>query len=155
VEAVSISLADRTFYNYEVWMMPSMNVKIKHLLLSASSKAMKLALHYPRNLISYNDLHNITNRATPMMYCYYKLALQLYKVFYDSDPDFEWTCLNFNQTNMSQQSNFNITRTNKLNVGLNALANRLNHLNGKIPLVWLNNSYSKFKIDCKNMFLSF
>jgi hypothetical protein len=40
-------------------------------------------------------------------------------------------------------------------LGLNALANRLNHLNGKIPIVWLNNSYNKFKIDCKNLLLSF
>jgi hypothetical protein len=59
--------------------MPTLNVKIKQLLFSAPTKALKLALHYPKNLIGYNDLHVITNKATPMMYCYYKIALQLYK----------------------------------------------------------------------------
>ena len=90
-----------------------------------------------------------------MMYSNYKLALQLYKTFNDALPEFEWTCLNFNQTNMSRQTNFNVIRTNNINVGLNALTNRFQHLNGKIPLLWLNNSFTKYKIDCKSKFLSF
>jgi hypothetical protein len=105
--------------------------------------------------ISYNNSHIITNRATPMMYCYYKLAFQLYKTFNDSLPDFKCIHWNLNQIKMSRQINLNIMRTNNLNVGLNALANRLYHLNGKIPLAWLNNSYIKFKIDYKNLLLSF
>ena len=41
------------------------------------------------------------------------------------------------QTCHARQTNFNIITTNNLNVGLNALTNRLHHLHGKIPLIWL------------------
>jgi hypothetical protein len=42
-------------------------------------------------------------------------------------------------------------KTNKQNVGLDALANRFHSLNGKIPLDWLINTYSKFKIVFKKV----
>ena len=45
--------------------------------------------------------------------------------------------------------NFITHKTNKNKVGLNALANRLYILNGRIPLDWLNLSINSFKTKCR------
>jgi hypothetical protein len=62
---------------------------LKSSLLAALSKALKVALHYTGRLISYKNLHLITNRAPPWMILNYKLALQLYSTFNHSIPDTE------------------------------------------------------------------
>ena len=143
------------FYNSEIWHLPNLNLNLKHALLVASANCLKMCLNYPSEIISYQNLHKITKRATPEMYCNYKMALSLYKVFNDKFPCNEWLHLNFNQINTSRQTTFMTSRTNNLKLGMNCLANRFNHLNGKIPLIWFNKSYYCYKIECKKMFLSF
>ena len=44
--------------------------------------------------------------------------------------------------------------SNLLRVGLNALANRLANIKGKIELFWLNLSYESFKIKSKKIFIT-
>jgi hypothetical protein len=61
-------------------------------------------------MISYENLHKITNRATPEMMSQYKLALSLYKVFNDKTPINEWLHLNFTQINTSRQTHFMISK---------------------------------------------
>jgi hypothetical protein len=56
-------------YNIEVWLLKSLHHTLKHSLLVASSNAFKLTLHYPRYILSFNDLHALTNRATLSMFC--------------------------------------------------------------------------------------
>jgi hypothetical protein len=51
------------------------------LLLSTSTQALKVALHYNYPMISNEYVHILTKRATPEMYCKYKLSLSLYKTF--------------------------------------------------------------------------
>ena len=115
-----------------------MNHSIKKSLLTASSGALKLALHYPKYNIRYHTLHLNTGRATPEMYCNYKLSLLLYKTFNDQTQSDEWVHLNFEQLVSSRQTTFMINRNNKLNVGMNLLTCRFYALNNKIPLEWLN-----------------
>ena len=79
----------------------------------------------------------------------------MYKTFNDQTQSDEWVHLNFEQLVNSRQTTFMINRNNKLNVGMNALACRFYALNNKIPLEWLNETYLKFKLKCKNKFLSF
>ena len=57
------------YYNSEVWHMPSINQCLQRKLLTFSSQAIKMALHYPRDLISNINLHKIAKRATPEMFC--------------------------------------------------------------------------------------
>ncbi len=124
-------------------------------LLSTSANALKMALNYPQELISFQNLHRMTDRATPEMFSNYKLALLLFKTFNDKFPLQEWTQLNFSIIITTRQSKFAINRNNRLCVGNNAICNRLNVLNDKIPLTWLNKNYSLYKIECKKLFLSF
>ena len=52
------------YYNSEIWHLPSLNPYLKGLLLSASSKALKICTPSYNLSMSYNDLHVINNRAT-------------------------------------------------------------------------------------------
>ena len=75
------------------------------------------------------------------------------KLFNESFNSLEFTLLNFNQLLTGRQTLFKTLKSNCYKVGLNSLSNRLYFLNDKIPLEWLNNSFSTFKIKCKKMFL--
>ena len=132
-----------------------MNKCLKHKLLSFSANAIKMALHYPKQPISYQNLHIIANRATPEMFCTYKLSLLLHKLYNNEYPIEEWTFLNFEQILTSRQTHFKITNNHNLLVGKNAITNRLNSLYDKIPLLLLNKSFVQFKLECKMKFLSF
>ena len=143
------------YYNSEVWNIGSLKEPLKHQLLTASSNALKLALHYPRRLISFHNLHSITKRATPCMFSKYKLALQLHKIYNNHTPHEEWVHLNFDQVLSSRQTNFIVNRSSKHTVGMNAMTNRLHSLNNIIPLEWLNYSFLHFKISCKTKLLTF
>jgi hypothetical protein len=133
----------------------SLKLYDKKLLPTASAKALKLATHYCYPEISYDNLHVNTKRATPNMYCDYKLSLLLYKTFNLCQPESECIALNFCQTLKSRQSCFHVIKNNRLRVVLNCLCNRFYHINDKIPLAWLNKPFLAFKIECKKMFLSF
>ena len=61
----------------------------------------------------------------------------------------KWLHLYSNQVLTSRQKTFITHKTNKNKVGLNALANRLYILNGRIPLDWLNLSINSFKTKCR------
>jgi hypothetical protein len=135
--------------------MPSLNVNLKHALFVESAQCLRMCLNYPDEMISYENLHKITNRATPEIMSQYKLALSLYKVFNDKTPINEWLHLNFTQINTSRQTHFMVSKTNKLKLGMNCLTNRLNYLNGKILLLWLNKTYDCFKLNARSCSLNF
>ena len=143
------------YYSSEVWHLGTLKSTIKRQLFCASSKALRVALHYPDQSISYMELHKISNRATPLMFAKFKLALLLYKTFNEAIPINEWVTLNFNQINTSRQLTFKCEASNKYVVGKNVPSNRFSELNGMIPLDWLNKSVVSFKILCKQKFLTY
>ena len=142
-------------YNSEIWHSANLNVLLKQKLLTASANALRMCLHYPQTRISHQNLHKLTNRATPHMYCEYKSALQIFKLFNENTPENEWIHLNQDIINTTRQQFFEVRLNHRLRVGKNALCNKLHDLNGKIPLDWLNLSVENYKIKCKNKFLSF
>lgn len=143
------------FYNSEIWHLHNLNTNLKHALFVASANSLKMCLNYKTDMISYIDLHKMTNRATPEMLSDYKLALSLYKIFNNESPQNEWLHLNFSQITTSRQINFMTSKSNNLKLGINSLTNRLHHLNGKIPLEWLNKTFNCYKIECKKLFLTY
>ena len=133
------------YYNSEIWLLPSLKSQLKQSLLSVSSKALKLCMFYPDRMTSFERIHEINKRATPTEITIYKLAIQLFKLYDTPLPTQEWSHLNQNQFFTSRQTTFMSHKTKTYKVGLNALANRLTSLNGKIPLEWLNLSTSHTK----------
>ena len=141
------------YYNSEIWHLPSLKRNLKQILLSSSAKAIKICAKSDTSDISFVNIHNLYRRATPENYLLYKHALALYKLFWSDANSTEFLALNLNTILTSRQVNFITTKDNKRKVGLNALANRLNPLNNRIPLLVLNRSLDSYKIYCKKEFL--
>ena len=149
VHLVTSNFYSILFYNSEVWHLPSLKNTLKQSLLSASAKALKLCMYYPDPFTSFIKIHEINKRALPENLLIYKHAIQLHKLYNSKSITNEWLHLNTNQVLTSRQTTFITHKTNTNKVGLNALANRLYILNGKIPLDWLNLSVNSFKTKCK------
>ena len=142
------------YYKSEIWHLPSLKVSLKGKLMSVSAKALKVCMYYPDPMISLENIHLLNKRATPNAMMKYNLGIQLYKLYNSREHSLEWLHLNLNQILTSRQSCFEIFKSNSIRVGLNALANRLANINGKIELSWLNLSYETFKIKCKKLFIT-
>ena len=143
------------YYNSEVWHIPSLHQSLQRSLLTASSKALKVcAKSSDLWMLSYNELHEMAGRATPMQLREYKIALQLYKTMDVQIPETDWINLNLNAVITSRQTKFITIKTNRVRVGMNAFSNRAWHINDKINMDWLNLSYNSYKVKCKKLFLS-
>ena len=142
------------YYNSEIWHLPNLAPYLKNLLLSISSKALKLCTPSYTQEMSYLKLHELNNRATPEQLCIYKQSLLLHTLYNFETPKIEWLSLNFNQTFNQREKNFMCFDTSNYKIGkTNILANRLKCLNKEIPLDWLNYDKMKFKLLCKEKFL--
>ena len=141
------------YYNSEIWHLPSLKPTLKQKLLSASARALKVCDKYTDNNVSFEAIHDLCNRATPIKMQKYKLAICLYKLYNSEFNPIEFYLLNFNQVVTSRQRNFIIVKSNRTRVGLNSLANRLYTINGIVPLEWLNLSIDSYKIRCKKLLL--
>ena len=120
--------------------------------MSASAKALRVCSKFYDNYISFNELHKNFKRATPNQFMLYKLAICLFKL-YSVEYNIEFVLLNMKKIWTGRQTYFNSIKSNHFKVGINSLSNRLNELNNKIPLAWLNLSLNSFKIKCKPLFL--
>ena len=142
------------YYNAEVWLLESLNVKLKKNLMSASGNALRMCWHYRKNEESFVNLHQISNRATPEQMSKYKLALALYRTFNNQLPVNEWLHLNNQIVTMTRQTSFSTRKINNYRIGLNILVNRFHELNGEVPCDWLNLSFNSFKIKMKEKFIT-
>ena len=141
------------YYGSEIWHIPSLKVSLKKKLLSSSALALKACTKVNCDFVSFENIHKLNMRGTPDQMLLYKHSLLLFKLYNGGDTGFEWQKLNQLQILTSRQTRFSISRGDRLRVGINALANRLNVLNGRIPLSWLNLGMGTFKIKCKELFL--
>ena len=69
-------------------------------------------------------------------------------------PMSDWIDLNFQQSFNGRDTNFKFFSTNNYRVGGNIICNRMNILNGKLPLTSVDKSFDSFKIFCKRTLLA-
>ena len=131
-----------------------MDPRSKKQLLAASAIALKLCESQYDNRISYERLHEIHDRATPIKMMKYRLAIQLYKIYNGRTESEDWIDLNFQQNFNNRNNHVQITDVSNLRIGRNTTMNRLNCINNKIDYSWLNKSIDTFKIYCKLKFLA-
>jgi hypothetical protein len=81
----------------EAKLISSLKVILQKELMTASAKALRVALHFPDPMISYANLHKMANRATPEMFLKNKMSLLLYRTFNNEIPETGWLSLNFDQ----------------------------------------------------------
>jgi hypothetical protein len=113
----------------------------------------KSSLSQKTPMISFVKLNEMEWRVTPDKLLFYKHALTLFKLFYGPYYSIELAPLNVNIVLTPRQSQFQINKMNRLKIRANALSNRLDVINGKIPLDWLNLILNSLKIKCKKLFL--
>jgi hypothetical protein len=89
-----------------VWHLNSLKVILQKQLMTASAKALKVALHFPDPMISYASLHKMANRATPEFFLKYKMSLLLYRTLNNEISETDWLSLNFDQIITSRQNVF-------------------------------------------------
>jgi hypothetical protein len=143
------------YYNAEVWLLPTLQPRLKQKLLSASAAPLKLTTKNYDNMISFDKLHYLNQRATPNQITIYKHALLLHKTYNDENMALNWQNLFFNQYFNDRDQLVKFFNNSKYKVGNNILSNRFTTLNGKILLSWLNLSFVTYKIKCKHKFMEY
>ena len=141
------------YYNADIWLIPSLNPRIKQQHLSASASALIICIRNFDWMISFDQLHYMAKRVTPTQIMNYKHALLLFKIYNGKDCERDWIDLNFNQ-NFNRRSNlFNCIDTSLSKIGKNIASNRIRLVNGKIPFDWLNLTLNSYKIKTKELLL--
>ena len=141
------------YYNSEIWLLPTLSVNLKKLLLSISAAPLKLLSGETTRLISYDHLHRFYHRATPDQVTKYKHSLLLHKCYDDQNQGSDWLSMNFNQNFNARQQHIFFYKTNRYRVGNNLLSNRLNVLNKLITFDNLNLNFDRYKLKMKELFL--
>ena len=141
------------YYNAEIWLIPSLHANLKKHLLSCSAQALKLLGNQDGLRISFETLHRINDRATPMQMLKYKHSLLLFKLYNSTVRNEDWIDLNFNQSFNSRSNKCRIFDESNVRVGKNILTNRLTVINNQIEYDLLNKSLVSYKIACKRLFL--
>ena len=116
--------------------------------------ALRLSESFREDRISYESLHTMQRRATPIKMMTYKHLLLLHKLNNSTDQNDDWMDLNYQQNFNDQNNMIHIVDYSRMRVGKNILANRLSIINEKISLDWLNLSFDSFKIKCKEKCLA-
>ena len=142
------------YYNCEIWLMQSLSPALKQHLLAASSMALRLLNNRSDLRISYDQLHKIHKRATPINVMKYRQSIQLFKIYNNDNQSDDWIDLNFQQNFNARNDNIQIYDVSRLKVGKNLIINRLSILNGQIKLDWLNLGLNSFKIKMKQLFMT-
>ena len=86
------------YYDSEIWNIPCLGAELKQKLLSVSASALNLCAPTYNDRMSFLELNNINNRATPIEMCMYKYALLLYKLLNNEILISDWIDLNFQPT---------------------------------------------------------
>ena len=133
--------------------MPTMNPNSFRKLKSISAKALKIVVGDDFSFFSFDELHCIFNRATPIQWSYYQHAIQLYKIFNQHIPEQIWIELCDRITISDRTWFMNIHNNSKKRVGLNKFVNRINHVSRVINVNDFNLSLDTFKVRMKREFI--
>ena len=142
------------YYNSEIWLLPTLSVNIKRILLATSAAPLKLLGVGSNHFMSYDRLHRFYHRATPDQVTKYKHSLLLHKCYDDQSQGSDWLSINFNQNFNARQQHIFFYKTSRYKVGNNLLSNRLNILNKLITFDTLNLNFDCYKIRMKQLFMT-
>ena len=102
------------YYNCEIWLIPSLRQDLKRQLLAASSTALTLCGKHDWT-ISYERLHKLHKRATPVEVMKYKHALELYKLYNSEKQSEDWIDLKTQQAFKDRVQTIKVFDNSRLN----------------------------------------
>ena len=112
--------------------MTTLKQELKKKLLSALANALKICSTWTEENISFERLHQMNKRATPIKMYMYKLAIQLFKLYNSEIKSPDWIDLNFQQNFNGRSTKFLVSNCAKYKIGSHLLANRLSALNNSL-----------------------
>ena len=147
------------YYNSSIWLTPDLSAACKQDFLSVSALALRSCLGNYQCDISFLNLHKNNNKCTPAQITMYHLSLNLYRTLNENvtvnSPSTELIRLLEQVVITRRQVMFELFKTNKSKIGMNANENKLYHINKLIVMDKLNWSLPRFKKHMKIQFLTF
>ena len=143
------------YYNSVIWLIPEIGPLMKQKLLSISACALRSCLSQNNCEISFERIHVLHKKCTPVQIMCYQSALQLHKVWNRETLNFESISMLDQITLTSRQTSFLIFRNNSSRIGMNTTANKFYQLTSKIKLETQNFSFVHYKKIMKVLFLKY
>jgi hypothetical protein len=143
----------KLYYCAPVWLHQMSNSKWIQKLKNISSQALRLVCGDDYAFFSFDELHCMFNRATPLQWSMYQHAVALFRIYNFNKPEGLWLEL-CDKINIAERtSRITINSNNKRRVGLNKFCNRLTHVTNIIRVNDLNLSQDGFKVKFKKEFI--
>ena len=135
------------YYNSVLWLNPCLDSVTKQSILSVSANALRSCMMSNNNEISFDKIHKICKKCTPLQIMSYQQSLHLHKsinAIFDYCSTEHATLLN-NIVCTRRQLNFEIIRNNKTKIGMNTISNKFFHISKLVSLDLLNISHDTLK----------
>ena len=142
-----LELLSILYFNAVIWLTPELNAAMKHALLSTSANVLRSCKMINCSEISFESIHSIRKKSTPKQIMLFQISLKLHKLLNEINQNctFEHLTILDQIICTRRQNTFEIFRAFNTEIGMNAMANKLCHINKQIGLVALNVSFVHFK----------
>jgi len=139
----------KLYYCSVVWLNQLITSTSKKKLKSISARALRLVTGDDYMMFSFDELHCMFNRATPIQWSMYQHCLFFYKLFNNQLPEDLWLELCEVISISERTTKIVISRQFSRRVGLNRFCNRLGFISDFINVNNLNLGLDTFKVKLK------
>ena len=147
------------YYNSTIWLSPDLSSACKHDLLAVSAQALRCCLGPNLNDILFENLHKNNKKCTPSQIGLYQMSINLYKTLNQIEnaivPSTELIRLLEQIVITRRQTMFELFKTNRSKIGMNANENKLYHISKLIVIDKLGWNFPIFKKHMKLQFLKY
>jgi len=154
---LATSLAfSKLYYASPVWLNKNLHRVNLQNLLRASTNILKSCFRPGDwNYVSFNDIHKITGKATPLMWSNYCQATALKRIIETKKPENVWLKLQQNCRELRRENCIFFCSGSQTPMGNHNFANRVQHVSYRLPTNWDSLSVYSFKKLSKRLFLAF
>jgi len=146
----------KLYYGAPVFLSRNLHKINQRAILRASTNLIKACFkNRDWNYVSFADLHEISNRATPMMYADYSQAMALKSIINTGKPELVWYKLQQNYRENQRTGTLYFGNGSSNPLGQMNFANRIHHTSIRLPPQWKNFSLTLFKRRAKSIFMTF
>jgi len=144
----------KLYYGSPVWLSRELHKINQKALLRASTDLIKSCFKQnDLNLISFNDIHELTDKATPLMFSDYSQAMMLKTTYNNARPELVWMKLQMNFRENRRSGAIFFGNGSRTGLGRFNFGNRVQHISSKLPPRWEQMTRTRFKEASKNIFL--
>jgi len=148
----------KLYYAAAVWFLPNISNRQLQKLMTSSSSILKTITGHKCNQddqMSYQELHKICNRATPVMFREYITITTLHRILVDNTPEDIWLDLLNGHQHSGRHYKPRFVRSNTHRVGSNCLVNRVQNCTNRFEYDMTTLNKDQLKAKAKRQFLSF